>query len=102
MDFLLLLPPHPHPQYGSPFPSALPSHPRNMNWDYKSQVLLIINITILLKIVLLNYTLPLAWFHFKTSWDFPGSPVVKNPPFKARDSCSIPGWGTKIPHMWGN
>ena len=31
-------------------------------------------------------------------WDFPGGPVVKNPPSNAGDAGSIPGWGTKIPH----
>ena len=30
--------------------------------------------------------------------DFPGDPVVKNLPCNARDTVSIPGWGTKIPH----
>ena len=30
--------------------------------------------------------------------DFPGGPVVKNPPSNAGDSGLIPGWGTKIPH----
>ena len=30
--------------------------------------------------------------------DFPGGPVVKNPPSNAGDKCSIPGHGTKIPH----
>ena len=30
--------------------------------------------------------------------DFPGGPVVKNPPSSARDMGSIPGRGTKIPH----
>ena len=30
--------------------------------------------------------------------DFPGGPVVKNPPSNARDVGLIPGWGTKIPH----
>ena len=29
--------------------------------------------------------------------DFPGGPVVKNPPSNARDMGLIPGWGTKIP-----
>ena len=29
--------------------------------------------------------------------DFPGGPVVKNPPSNAGDSGSIPGRGTKIP-----
>ena len=30
--------------------------------------------------------------------DFPGSLMVKNPPFKTGDASLIPGWGTKIPH----
>ena len=30
--------------------------------------------------------------------DFPGGPVVKNPPSNAGDVGSIPGGGTKIPH----
>ena len=34
-------------------------------------------------------------------WDFPGDPVVKNPPSNAGDAGSIPGWGTKIPHAVG-
>ena len=29
--------------------------------------------------------------------DFPGGPVVKNPPSNATDMGLIPGWGTKIP-----
>ena len=33
--------------------------------------------------------------------DFPGGPVVKNPPCNARDAGSIPGQGTKIPHAAG-
>ena len=33
--------------------------------------------------------------------DFPGGPVVKNPPSNAGDTGSIPGWGTKIPHAAG-
>ena len=31
-------------------------------------------------------------------WDFPGCPVVKNPPCNAGDTGLIPSWGTKIPH----
>ena len=31
-------------------------------------------------------------------WDFPGGPVVKNPPCNAGDMGSIPGQRTKIPH----
>ena len=32
--------------------------------------------------------------------DFPGDPVVKNPPSNIGDAGSIPGpgWGVKIPH----
>ena len=35
------------------------------------------------------------------SGDFPGGPVVKNPPSNAGDMGSIPGQGTKIPHAAG-
>ena len=31
-------------------------------------------------------------------WDFPGGPVVKNPPCNGGDMGSIPGQGSKIPH----
>ena len=31
----------------------------------------------------------------------PRGPVVKNLPFSAGDSGSIPDWGTKIPHVSG-
>ena len=34
-------------------------------------------------------------------WDFPGGPMVKNPPSNAGDAGSIPGRGTKIPHATG-
>ena len=33
--------------------------------------------------------------------DFPGDPVVKNPPSNAGDAGLIPGQGTKIPHAVG-
>ena len=33
--------------------------------------------------------------------DFPGGPVVENPSCNIGDTCSIPGWGTKIPHAVG-
>ena len=33
--------------------------------------------------------------------DFPGGPVVKNPPYNAGDAGLIPGQGTKIPHAAG-
>ena len=39
--------------------------------------------------------------HSKTERDFPGGPVVKNPPYNAGDAGSIPGRGTKIPHAAG-
>ena len=32
---------------------------------------------------------------------FPGSPVVKKQSSNAKDTSSIPGWGTKIPHAKG-
>ena len=32
---------------------------------------------------------------------FPRGPVVKNPPVNAGDMGSIPGQGTKIPHVEG-
>ena len=31
--------------------------------------------------------------------EFPGGPVVKNPSFNAGDVGSIPGQGTKTPHV---
>ena len=39
--------------------------------------------------------------HLSASGDFPGGPVVKNPPSKAEDVGSIPGRKTKIPHAAG-
>ena len=36
-----------------------------------------------------------------TPGDFPGGPVVKNPPSNAGDAGSIPGQGTKIPYATG-
>ena len=33
--------------------------------------------------------------------DFPGGPVVKNPPYNAGDVGLIPGQGTKTPHAVG-
>ena len=35
------------------------------------------------------------------AWDFPGGPVVQNPPYNAGDAGLIPGQGTKIPHAAG-
>ena len=36
-----------------------------------------------------------------TNRDFPGGPVVKNPPSNAGDVGSIPGQGATIPHATG-
>lgn len=33
--------------------------------------------------------------------DFPGGPMVKNPPYNARDAGLVPDWRTKIPHPAG-
>ena len=33
--------------------------------------------------------------------DFPGDPVVKNPPSNAGDAGSIPVWGAKVPRAAG-
>ena len=35
------------------------------------------------------------------TWDFPGGPVIKNTPYSAGDTGSIPCQGTKIPHAVG-
>ena len=35
---------------------------------------------------------------WRSPWDFPGGPVVENPPFNAGKISSIPGRRTKIPH----
>ena len=43
-------------------------------------------------------TRDLRGFKKLTSEDFPGGPVVKNPPCNAGDVGSIPGQRTKIPH----
>ena len=40
-------------------------------------------------------------FNKMRQWDFPGGPVVKNPPSNAGDMSSIPGQGTKIPQTSG-
>ena len=36
--------------------------------------------------------------HLEFLGDFPGGPVIKNPPCKAGDAGSIPSQGTRIPH----
>ena len=52
------------------------------------------------------YLTPLNWqINFRPqesqAWDFPGGPVIKNPPSNAGDMGSIPVWGTKIIHAVG-
>ena len=37
-------------------------------------------------------------YNKKNCGDFPGDPVVENPPCNAGDAGLIPGQGTKIPH----
>ena len=44
---------------------------------------------------------PTAFFKTTILGDFPGGPVVKNPPSNAGDVGLIPGRGTKIPHAAG-
>ena len=34
-------------------------------------------------------------------WDFPGGPMVENPPSSAGDTGLISGWGTNIPRATG-
>ena len=41
------------------------------------------------------------WKRKRTSWDFPGDPVLKNQPSNAGDLGLIPGQGTEIPHTVG-
>ena len=43
----------------------------------------------------------IIFFKIKHRSDFPGGPVIKNPPSNAGDAGSIPGWETKIPHGAG-
>ena len=42
------------------------------------------------------------WVKNELDGDFLGGPVVKNPVSNSGDVGSIPGQGTKIPHLWGN
>ena len=48
---------------------------------------------------LFGLTSPTLQFILKNEYrDFPGGPLVKNPPSNQRDKASIPGCGTKNPH----
>ena len=40
-------------------------------------------------------------FKYSVFWDFPGGPVVKNPPSNAGDTGSIHSQGTKNPRAAG-
>ena len=40
-------------------------------------------------------------FKIPDNGNFPGGPVVNNPPCNAGDTGSVPGRGTKIPHATG-
>ena len=42
-----------------------------------------------------------SWTFKRHSWDFPGGPVVKNPPANAGNMGLIPGPRTQIPHATG-
>ena len=48
----------------------------------------------------LLFTIIYCSFNLKktTDWEFPSGPVVKNLPFNAGNTGSIPGLETKIPH----
>ena len=35
----------------------------------------------------------------QSTWDFPGSPVIRDPPSNSGDTSSILGQGTKIPQV---
>ena len=48
-----------------------------------------------------HYEERLIWPVRRKTGEFLGGPVVKNPPFSARDVGSIPGQGTKIPYAMG-
>ena len=37
-------------------------------------------------------------FRLKFLGDFPGGPIIKNPPCNAGDAGSTPGQGARIPH----
>ena len=37
-------------------------------------------------------------FHLKILGDFPGGPIIKNPPCNAGDAGSTPGQGARISH----
>ena len=43
----------------------------------------------------------LLWNKKRCFGDFPGGPVVKNPPSNAGDAGLIPGRGTKVPRATG-
>ena len=40
-----------------------------------------------------------AYQYYNSYWDDPDGPVVKNSPCSAGHIGSLPGWGSKIPHV---
>ena len=67
-----------------------------------------LKVNIKLKLTKQTLGFPLLWclkyiylFQTVSIRDFPGGPVVKNPPSNAGDTGLIPGQGTKIPHAKG-
>ena len=55
----------------------------------------------LLHVICLSMSLQMSILRMNNFWDFPGRPVVKNPPCNAGDSGLIPGQGTKVTHATG-
>ena len=49
---------------------------------------------------ILTKTLKSRYINTAEIRDFPGGPVVKNPPSNAEDTGLIPGQGTKVPPAW--
>ena len=52
-------------------------------------------------VCIMFYILVMIYSLRSTCWDFPGGPMVKNPPSNAGDVGSIPGQGSKSPHAEG-
>ena len=94
---------------------------RQENWDQRSQVtcpklscqrvnqkqqwklhqLNFITVICYLVSVVCQNNFECLYCYKNISWDFPGGPVVKNPPYNAGDAGSIPGRGTRFPHATG-
>ena len=48
-----------------------------------------------------SWAVSTLWMKVSCFGNFPGGPVVKNPPCNAGDVGSVPGQGTEIPHDGG-